>query len=129
VGYTEGSGGRYLLVGDVTMRVWAQGAISPGGGVHYEGVFHGMRLRDVIGVMLIRIAIRDICRGLYSGLRGAISPGGGVHYEGAFHGMRLRAVIGVMLIRISIRDICRGLFSGLRGQYLPVGPFTTRLFP
>jgi hypothetical protein len=35
-----------------------------------------MQPRDVIGVMSIRIAIRDICRGLYIGLRGAISPGG-----------------------------------------------------
>jgi hypothetical protein len=25
-----------------------RGVISPGGGVHYEGVFHGMPLRDVI---------------------------------------------------------------------------------
>jgi hypothetical protein len=76
--------------------------------------FHGLRLRNVIGVMSTRIAIRNICRGLYSGLRGAISPGGAVHYEGVFHGMRLRDVIGVMSIRIAIRDICRGLYSGLR---------------
>jgi hypothetical protein len=104
----------------------AQGAISTGGGVHYEGVLHGMPLRDFIGVMLIRIASRDICRGLYSGLRGALSPGGGVRYEGVFHGMPLRDVIGVMLICIAIRDICRGLYSALRGQYLPVGAFTMR---
>jgi hypothetical protein len=38
--------------------------------------FHSMQSRDVIGVMSNRIAIRDICRGLYIGLRGAISPGG-----------------------------------------------------
>jgi hypothetical protein len=67
--------------------------ISSGGGVHYEGVFHGMPLRDFIGVMLIRIAIRDICCGLYNGLRGSTSLGGGVHYEGVFHGMPLRDVI------------------------------------
>jgi hypothetical protein len=45
-------------------------------GVHYEGVFHGLRLCDVIGVMSIRIATRDICRGLYSGLRGQYLPVG-----------------------------------------------------
>ena len=69
--------------------------------------------------MAIRIAIRDICRGLYIGLRGAISPGGGVHYEGVFHGMRLRDVIGVMSIRIVIRYICRGLYSVLWGVISP----------
>jgi hypothetical protein len=88
--------------------------------------FHGMPLRDFIGVMLIRIAIRDICRGPYSGLRGATSLGGGVNYEGVLHGMTLRDVIGVMLICIAIRDICRGLYSALRGQYLPVGAFIMR---
>jgi hypothetical protein len=88
-----------------------------------------MRSRDVIGVMWIRIAIRDSCRGLYSGLRGAISLCGRGHYEGVFHGMRLRDVIRVMLMRIAIRDICRGLYSGLRGQYLPVGMFIMRVFP
>jgi hypothetical protein len=64
--------------------------------------------------MSIRIAIRDICRGIYSGLRGAISHGGGVHYEGVFHGMPLRDLIGVMSIRIASRDIRRGLYSDLR---------------
>jgi hypothetical protein len=44
-------------------------------------------------VMLIRIAIRDICCGLYNGLRGSTSLGGGVHYEGVFHGMPLRDAI------------------------------------
>jgi hypothetical protein len=78
--------------------------------------------------MLIRIAIRDSCRGLYSGLRGAISPGGGVHYEGVFHGMRLRDVIGVMLLCIAIRDICRGLYGGLKGQFLSVGALTIRSY-
>jgi hypothetical protein len=61
-------------------RLWdiqlALGAISLGGGVLYEGVFHSMQSRDVIGVMSIRIVIRDICRGLDIGLRGSISPGG-----------------------------------------------------
>jgi hypothetical protein len=75
-----------------------------------------MRLRDVIDVMLIRIAFRYICRGLYSGLKGTISSGGGVHYEGVFHGMRWRDIIGVMMIRFAIRDICRGIYSWLRGE-------------
>jgi hypothetical protein len=87
-----------------------------------------MRSRDVIGVMLIRIAIRNICSGLYSGLRGPISPGGGVHYEGVFLSMRLRNAIGAMSFRIAIRDICHGLYSGLRGQYLPVGRGRRLLF-
>jgi hypothetical protein len=154
--YTMGSEGRHLLVGAFTMRVFsmvcrcvmslrnvdlhcysgylswaiqcAQGAISTGGGVHYEGVFHGIPLRDFIGVMLTRIDFWDICRGLYSGLRGAISRGGGFHYEGVFHGMPLRDVIGVMLICIAIWNICRGLYSVLKGQYLPVGAFTMRAF-
>jgi hypothetical protein len=73
-----------------------------------------MWLCDVFGVMSIRIAIRSICRGLYSGLRGVISHGGGVHYEGVFHGLSLRDFIGVMSIRIAIRDICRGLYIDLR---------------
>jgi hypothetical protein len=34
-----------------------RGVIYPGGGVQYEGVLHGMRLRDVIDVMSIRIVI------------------------------------------------------------------------
>jgi hypothetical protein len=72
-----------------------------------------MCLRDVIGVMSFRIAIRDICRGLYSGLKGAISPGGGVHFEGVLHGMQFRDVIGVMSFHIAIRNICRGLYGGL----------------
>jgi hypothetical protein len=96
------------------LSLCVQGAISTGGGVHYEGVFHGMWLCDVFGVMSIRMAIRDICRGLYSGLRGVISHGGGVHHAGVFHAMPLRDFIGVMSIRIAIRDICRGLYSDLR---------------
>jgi hypothetical protein len=93
-----------------------------------EGVFLGMWLRHVICVMLIRVAIRDIYCGLYSGLRWAISPGGGVHYEGVFHCMRWRDVIGVMLLCFDIRDICRGLHGGLKGQYLSVGAFTIRSY-
>jgi hypothetical protein len=90
----------------------AQGAISTGGGVHYEGAFHGMWLCDVFGVMSIRIATRDIRRGLHSGLRGVISHGGVVHYESVFHGMRLRDVIVVRLIRMAIRGICRASVCG-----------------
>jgi hypothetical protein len=86
-----------------------------------------MCLRDVIGVMSFRIAIRDICRGLYSGLKGAISPGGGVHYEGVLHGMQFRDVIGVMSFHIAIRDICRGLYGGLRGV-ISLGASTIRVF-
>jgi hypothetical protein len=95
---------------------------------HYEGVFHGMRLRDIIGAMMIRFAIRDICRGIYSWLRGEISLSGGVQYEGVFHGMRLRDVIVVMSTRIAIRDICRGLYSGLKGAISSGGVFTMRAF-
>jgi hypothetical protein len=112
VGYTVGSGGKYLSVGAFNIRVFsiACGCVMS------------------LACCRFRIAIRDICRGLYSRLRGVISPVGGVLYKGVFHSMQSRDVIGVMSIRTAIRDICRGLYVGLRGAISPGGMFILRAF-
>jgi hypothetical protein len=62
-----------------------RGVIYPGGGVQYEGARHGMRLRDVIDVMVLCIAIRDICRGLYGGLKGQYLSVGAVTIRSYFN--------------------------------------------